>query len=860
MGSQARADAAGRLTAGAVAVALTLLVGFGCDRTSNVGVPCQNCAANTVTDAGGCFAECQGRCAGADDGCGGTCGSTDCTGCCDDTHACVADGGQSDTVCGSGGSPCANCATAGKICHATYCRLPDPVEPDPPGWLANPQVQFKICAPSAEDQNLRLEGTFGFSVSYPAGSGSYRLYATTFSNRMKWNSAQDGLEDVLFTSICSPALSLAPSAWDPRCKIDSIGLFSKTLSSAPADNLWDAYPGSANVDTVPSPTGAPIWPRTDDYGVSNFAPLITRVEVNDAIPAPPPTGNEAVCHPYDTQTLATAASNPKPVQVYYGDGSNRWFMAFNENINAYSPSSGWTSDDNWRVLWAYSDDGFHWTIDTQILFRSASESRTDFCGAGLLLTDMLIDDAKFYVTFTEVGSDALYLARTQIDADSRSTPGYYPSPGWSVATYPIVGGELTWTPVALGTQLNLTALDAVSILPSRSWPLRYGVKQASIARVFEPGGGAWRYYAATSDFDSSGQSIVQLWSSSSLTRRFMFESTIIDSSNTSAISPAAFGWELGFTHYADNLPPTPRVLRSGLDFWVVQNLGAVFPAGATAVTRRTARLSPIISAPAWAQAGASGLTATVTPRAGSSYSWDLAGGTITAGQGTSTITFSVSAAAGTTLGITAQETTASSSCLQPPGTLTLTGTAKLQVDFADVPASNQFHDFIDVLARNGVTTGCGYGNYCPADSVSRDQMAVFLMRAKHGATYVPPAATGSVFADVPATAFAAAHVEQANREGIIAACNGNTFCPGQVVTREDMARFLLKAQRGSGYLPPSATGLFGDVPASRSGAPWIEQAFREGIASGCGGTDYCPDDPSTRGELAMFVARTFELQ
>ena len=46
--------------------------------------------------------------------------------------------------------------------------------------------------------------------------------------------------------------------------------------------------------------------------------------------------------------------------------------------------------------------------------------------------------------------------------------------------------------------------------------------------------------------------------------------------------------------------------------------------------------------------------------------------------------------------------------------------------YADVPASSPFCRWIEELSRRGVVTGCGGGNYCPAVSVSREQMSVFL--------------------------------------------------------------------------------------------------------------------------------------
>jgi S-layer homology domain len=48
--------------------------------------------------------------------------------------------------------------------------------------------------------------------------------------------------------------------------------------------------------------------------------------------------------------------------------------------------------------------------------------------------------------------------------------------------------------------------------------------------------------------------------------------------------------------------------------------------------------------------------------------------------------------------------------------------------FNDVPASNPFCPFIEELARRGITGGCGGGNFCPGDPVTRQQMAVFLVK------------------------------------------------------------------------------------------------------------------------------------
>ena len=49
--------------------------------------------------------------------------------------------------------------------------------------------------------------------------------------------------------------------------------------------------------------------------------------------------------------------------------------------------------------------------------------------------------------------------------------------------------------------------------------------------------------------------------------------------------------------------------------------------------------------------------------------------------------------------------------------------------FNDVPMSHPFFQFIEALYASGITGGCGTGNYCPDDPVTRGQMAVFLSKA-----------------------------------------------------------------------------------------------------------------------------------
>ena len=115
-------------------------------------------------------------------------------------------------------------------------------------------------------------------------------------------------------------------------------------------------------------------------------------------------------------------------------------------------------------------------------------------------------------------------------------------------------------------------------------------------------------------------------------------------------------------------------------------------------------------------------------------------------------------------------------------------------DFADVPVSYWAAPQIEQLLADGITTGCAANplRYCPGNNVNRAEMAVFLLRAKHGSSYTPPPATGTVFSDVSAGFWAAAWIEQLAAEGITTGCGPGVYCPNNSVTRLEMAIFLTR--------------------------------------------------------------------
>ena len=262
---------------------------------------------------------------------------------------------------------------------------------------------------------------------------------------------------------------------------------------------------------------------------------------------------------------------------------------------------------------------------------------------------------------------------------------------------------------------------------------------------------------------------------------------------------------------------------------------------------------PTITAPFSVGVGSMGNAASVPESSGTTWDWKLSLGTITGGHGTDQIAFAAGPAGATML---LWVSAANAGCASA-----YSSTA-VQVDFLDVPPDDLFHDYVIAVAREGITAGCGDGNYCRNDPLTRGQMAVLILKAEHGATYEPPPCA-SVFGDVPCPSPQADWIEQLYAEQISGGCSSSPllYCPDASVTRQQMAVFLLKAEHGSAYVPPDCSSRFADVACPSLFADWIEQLYAENVTGGCSVVPllYCPGKPNTRGQMAVFLTKTFHL-
>ncbi len=96
--------------------------------------------------------------------------------------------------------------------------------------------------------------------------------------------------------------------------------------------------------------------------------------------------------------------------------------------------------------------------------------------------------------------------------------------------------------------------------------------------------------------------------------------------------------------------------------------------------------------------------------------------------------------------------------------------------------------------------------------------------------------------------------------GVTLGCNpplNSEFCPDAPVTRAEMAVFLARALDDQ-VAPTTGLGVFGDVPANVWYTDAIARMVELGIATGYADGTYRPNAPVSRGEMAVFLDRAFE--
>ena len=165
---------------------------------------------------------------------------------------------------------------------------------------------------------------------------------------------------------------------------------------------------------------------------------------------------------------------------------------------------------------------------------------------------------------------------------------------------------------------------------------------------------------------------------------------------------------------------------------------------------------------------------------------------------------------------------------------------------------------IDALDREGVLDGteCGEGLFCPEKPVLRWVVAVWLVRALEE---TPAIDTGpAAFSDVDPEAWWAPFVQTLIDLGVTRGCSADPlrFCPDEPVTRAQMATFLVRALELEDAPPAGFTDTAGNVHEARIDAL---AAANITVGCSADPLRFCPGEPVTRAQMATFIVRAFDV-
>jgi hypothetical protein len=152
------------------------------------------------------------------------------------------------------------------------------------------------------------------------------------------------------------------------------------------------------------------------------------------------------------------------------------------------------------------------------------------------------------------------------------------------------------------------------------------------------------------------------------------------------------------------------------------------------------------------------------------------------------------------------------------------------------------------IADAGITSGCSTDLYCPYALVTRAEMATFLVRA-----FDLPGSSKDAFWDDSGSMHEAS-IDALAAAGVTNGCQPGRYCPSSTVTRGELATFIMRALR----LQPVSRDYFNDDNGSVH-EPAINAVAAAGISTGCSSGKFCPTQSVTREQMAGFLANALGL-
>ncbi|MGG1517414.1 Ig-like domain-containing protein [Paenibacillus oryzisoli] len=178
-------------------------------------------------------------------------------------------------------------------------------------------------------------------------------------------------------------------------------------------------------------------------------------------------------------------------------------------------------------------------------------------------------------------------------------------------------------------------------------------------------------------------------------------------------------------------------------------------------------------------------------------------------------------------------------------------------DFADM-AGHWAQQDVALMAAKLLVDGRDAHSFAPDAPVTRAEFAALLVRALG-----LDDAVGSPFGDVRASDWFAGAVGAAAQAGLIDGLGDGRFAPGDAITRQQMAVMLVRAAAAAGAAGAGSGAAAEPAFADAAGiAAWAQAAVGDatalGLLSGEPGGRFAPQAPTTRAQAAVAVKRLLQ--
>ena len=173
--------------------------------------------------------------------------------------------------------------------------------------------------------------------------------------------------------------------------------------------------------------------------------------------------------------------------------------------------------------------------------------------------------------------------------------------------------------------------------------------------------------------------------------------------------------------------------------------------------------------------------------------------------------------------------------------------------FADVAPASWYHDAVQYVYENGMMNGTSDTLFSPDGTTTRAMIVTILHRLENA----PPSAA-SGFTDVAAGMYYADAVDWAAANGIVNGVSETAFAPDDPITREQMAAILYRYAQFKGYDVTASADLGAYTDAAQISAyatAAMQWANENGLITGNTGTTLNPKGHATRAEAATILMR-----